>query len=75
MTGPSLVGADGVPFEFKRFDYAGQVDPAHFAQDGLAGDYASNRFVRARPRVKQLPLDLAVVDFIVNSPNAGSPFA
>ncbi len=75
MDGPSMVGGDGLPFVFKRFAYSGQLDPTRLAQDGLNGDYAGNRFARSVPRTQQLPLDLAVVDFIANSPTAGSPFA
>lgn len=65
MDGPSLLEADSLPYEFKAFEYDGQVAPELIAD---ADDYLSGTFLQGRPaepesRTKQLPLNLAIVDF------------
>ena len=75
MTGDSVVGADGVPFVFNRFGYSGQIDPERLAQAGLGGTYGDNRFAVPMTRARQLPLDLAILDFVSNPGSAGNPLA
>jgi len=72
MSGPS-VGADGLPFVLGAFGYAGQIDAARLAEQGLTGAYADNRLPAAQTRQRQLPLDLAILDFDASSGTSGSP--
>ena len=75
MTAESVVGADGVPFVFNRFGYSGQIDPARLAESGLQGTYGDNRFAVPMTRARQLPLDLAILDFVSSPGSAGNPLA
>jgi hypothetical protein len=75
MTAESVIGADGVPFVFNRFGYSGQIDPARLAQSGLHGTYGDNRFPVPMTRARQLPLDLAILDFVASPGSAGNPLA
>ena len=58
-----------------RFSYSGQIDPARLASLGIFGEYADNRFAIPMPRAKQLPLDLAILDFGQSPGSSGSPLA
>jgi hypothetical protein len=75
MTGESVIGSDGVPFVFNRFGYSGQIDPARLAESGLFGAYGDNRFPVPMTRARQLPLDLAILDFVASPGSAGNPLA
>ena len=66
MDGPSLLGADGLPYVFDSFIYDGQVDPqqiidaddylsGQFLQGKLAGGRAPHRRAAAAPRHRRLP--------------------
>jgi hypothetical protein len=72
MSGPS-VAADGLPFVLGAFGYAGQIDAARLTEQGLTGAYADNRLPAAQTRQRQLPLDLAILDFDASSGTSGSP--
>jgi hypothetical protein len=65
MNGPSVLGSDGVPYVFDRFQYDGQVDPQQVidADDFLSGTWLGGALRKPQPRTDQLPLALAIVDF------------
>lgn len=65
MSGPSLIGSDGIPYVIDGFDYAGSV-PQQAVTD--MDDYASGRFfadhlAKPEPRTDELPLNDAIIDF------------
>ena len=64
MDGPSLLGADGLPYVIDELTYVGQVAPAALA---AADDYLTGAFLpvprpAGQPRTEQLPSVLAIVD-------------
>lgn len=63
--GPSLLGADALPYVIDRFSYVGQVVPEQMmtADDYLTGTYLQGRLPASQPREQRLPLNLAIVDF------------
>lgn len=64
MNGPSVLGSDGLPYVIDRFRLAGQIPAAQFAAaDGVAGDWSQGLLTKPSPRRRQLPLDLAIIDF------------
>lgn len=71
MTGPSVLGSDGIPYVIKAFDYAGQVPAELFTlpenaggtDDYLTGNFGSQRLRVPEPRKEELPLAFAIVDF------------
>lgn len=65
MDGPSLLEADSLPYEFKSFDYDGQVDPSAIADadDYLSGTFLQGKLPKSESRTLELPLNLAIVDF------------
>jgi Peptidase family M23 len=63
MGGGSLYGSDGLPFVLSGFGYEGDLDHAHFAVDGVNGDYLADRASSADARRRELPLGLAIIDF------------
>jgi hypothetical protein len=65
MDGPNFLTANGLPYVFDRFVYRGQVplEQVLAADNYLTGTYFSDRLATGEPRQKQLPLDLAIVDF------------
>lgn len=69
MDGPSLLGSDSLPYNFKSFDYDGQVAPQQIADadDYLSGTFLQGRLGSPEPRKNELPLNLAIVNF----PQAG----
>ena len=71
MDGPSLLGADGLPYVIDELTYVGQVPPASLlaADDFLTGSFLPATPAAGQPRTEQLPLVLAIVDF----PEAPSP--
>lgn len=73
MTRAEALGAEGRPFVFSSFSYAGAIDPAGLAQFGLAGQYASDRAAAPESRQRQLPLGLSIVDFEQSSGGGGNP--
>jgi hypothetical protein len=73
MSGPSPIGANGVPVVITAFGYSGQIDRARLAEQGLGGEYADNRLPAPQSRERQLPLDLAIIDFDASSGTSGSP--
>jgi len=63
MSGPSPVGSDGLPFVLSGFAYEGQLDAAQYQSQGVVGNYLQSRAAQADPRRRELPLDLAIIDF------------
>ena len=65
MDGPSLLGSDSLPYDFKSFDYDGQVAPQQIADadDYLSGTFLQGRLPDREPRKNELPLNLAIIDF------------
>lgn len=65
MDGPSLLGADSLPYEIKGFDYSGQVSPdlVMAADDYMSGTFLGGLLPKPEARTRQLPLNLAIVDF------------
>jgi murein DD-endopeptidase MepM/ murein hydrolase activator NlpD len=65
MNGPSLLGADALPYVIDRFTYVGQVAPAAIegADDFLTGTFLPSPLSPGHPRTAQLPSVLAIVDF------------
>jgi hypothetical protein len=66
MNGPSLLEADGVPYELDAFGYQGRLDPALIwnADNYLTGSYFDDsRLPVTQARTNQLPLSLALVNF------------
>lgn len=68
MNGPTLLGADGLPYVFDEFDYAGQVpvETITAADDYLSGDFLQEKLPEPAARTDQLPLNLAIVNFPEN---------
>jgi murein DD-endopeptidase MepM/ murein hydrolase activator NlpD len=65
MDGPSLLGADGLPYVFDSFVYDGQVAPQQIldADDYLTGEFLQGELAEGEARTDELPLLLAIVDF------------
>ncbi|MBJ8345449.1 M23 family metallopeptidase [Antrihabitans sp. YC2-6] len=65
MDGPSLLGANGLPYVIDDFDYAGQVDPKEIlaADNYLTGSFLQGRMSDPEPRKDELPANLAIIDF------------
>ena len=65
MDGPSLLGANGLPYVFDSFVYDGQVAPQQIidADDYLTGQFLQGKLAQGEPRTDELPLMLAIVDF------------
>lgn len=65
MSGPSVLGSDGVPYVLEGFDYDGQVPVESItdADDYLSGSFLAGRLAAPEPRTQQLPLAWALVDF------------
>ncbi len=65
MSGPRLVGADGIPYVIREFGYAGFVDQRRVSE---MDDYATGRFFdghlsTVQRRRDELPLNGSIVDF------------
>ena len=73
LSSPDRIGADGLPFVFTSFNYAGRIDPARLAFLGPAGPFASSRLPVPQVRSQQLPLDLVILDFGSNAGSSGNP--
>jgi hypothetical protein len=65
MSGPSVLGSNGLPYVIDRFQLAGQISKEQFAAaEGVEGNWGQGLFAEPSLRQKQFPLDLAVVDFL-----------
>ena len=65
MDGPSAIGSDGVPYVIDRFSYDGQVSVEAIleADDFLSGTFLDGQLPQPQPRRRELPLQLAIVNF------------
>jgi hypothetical protein len=60
-SGASAIGSNGIPYVIDGFALAGQI-PAD-ASDGLEGSFNQYLFPQPIAVLRQLPLDLTIVDF------------
>jgi murein DD-endopeptidase MepM/ murein hydrolase activator NlpD len=62
MSGPSVLGSDGLPYVIDGFSYDGQVDPQalNASDDNLTGQFDQGKLPQPQPRTDQLPLNLAI---------------
>jgi hypothetical protein len=63
MSSPSPFGSDGLPFVLNGFSYEGDLNPVTFSLAGVFGNYLDSRQATPIPRRRELPLNLAIVDF------------
>jgi murein DD-endopeptidase MepM/ murein hydrolase activator NlpD len=64
MEGSSVLCSNGIPYAIDSLAIGGQVSEADFAAaTGVEGDWGKGMFPAPRPRQKQYPLDLNIVDF------------
>jgi Peptidase family M23 len=64
MTGPSVLGSDGVPYVIDSFNLAGQIDIAAFeAAPDLTGKWGKGRLSKAEPHEREFPLNFNIIDF------------
>ena len=65
MTGPSALGADGIPYVFEKFSVRGAIDPDQWRETGedITGKWKVVALDNPGPHKNELPLDLRVVDF------------
>ncbi len=65
MDGPDVLTASGLPYVFDTFQYHGQVAVQQVldADNYVSGEFFGERDATGETRTKQLPLDLAIVDF------------
>lgn len=62
MDGPT---APRVPYVISKFEYDGQVPVDAFVatDDYLTGNFGQQRLPQPQPRINELPLSLAIVNF------------
>jgi hypothetical protein len=64
MTGPSVLGSDGVPYVIDTSNLAGQIDIAAFeAAPDLTGNWGKGRLSKAERREGEFPLNFNIIDF------------
>lgn len=65
MSGPSLIGSDGIPYVIGEFDYAGSVDPKQVEDmDAYArGNFFAHHLTDPQRRSDELPMNGAIVNF------------
>ncbi|CCF84523.1 M23 family metallopeptidase [Nitrolancea hollandica] len=64
VTGPSVLGSDGVPYVIDRFAMAGQVSVSQFnAAPDVTGVWDQNRLNPPSARTGQFPLNLNIINF------------
>jgi hypothetical protein len=73
LDSPERIGAQGRPFVFNSFAYAGHIDPGKLFARGLAGPFSDSRLPVTQVRTAQLPLALSILDFESASGSSGNP--
>src|SRR5437763_1443462 len=64
MTGPSVLGSDGVPYVIESFNLAGQIDIAAFeAAPDLTGNWGKGGLSKPERHECEFPLNLNIIDF------------
>src|SRR5437763_11653613 len=64
MTGPSVLGSNGVPYVIDTFNLAGQIDMAAFdAAPDLTGNLGKGSLGKAERHEREFPLNLNIIDF------------
>jgi Peptidase family M23 len=64
MTGPSVLGSNGVPYVIESFNLTGQIDIAAFeAAPDLSGDWGKGRLSKPERHEREFPLNLNIIDF------------
>jgi len=64
MTGPSVLGSDGVPYVIESFNLAGQIDIAAFeAAPDLTGNWGKGLLSKPERHEREFPLNLNIIDF------------
>jgi hypothetical protein len=64
MTGPSVLGSDGVPYVIDTFNLAGQIDIAAFeAAPGIEGNWRKGPPGKPERHEREFPLNLNIIDF------------
>jgi hypothetical protein len=64
MTGPSVLGSDGVPYVIDTFNLAGQIDIAAFdAAPDLTGNWGKGLLSKPERREREFPLNFNIIDF------------
>src|SRR5438067_13300950 len=64
MTGPSVLGSDGVPYVIDSFTLAGQIDIAAFeAAPDLTGNWGKGLLSKTERHEGDFPLNLNIIDF------------
>jgi murein DD-endopeptidase MepM/ murein hydrolase activator NlpD len=64
MTGPSVLGSNGVPYVIDTFNLAGQLDIAAFdAAPDLTGNWGKGLLSNPERREREFPLHLNIIDF------------
>jgi murein DD-endopeptidase MepM/ murein hydrolase activator NlpD len=70
MTGPSVLGSNGVPYVIDSFNLAGQIDTAAFeAAPDLTGNWGKGRLSKAERHEREFPLNFNIIDF-PSAPNS-----
>jgi murein DD-endopeptidase MepM/ murein hydrolase activator NlpD len=73
LASPDRIGAEGLPFVFNSFGYAGRIDPGKLLLRGPAGPFSDDRLPVTHVRTAQLPLSLSILDFESSSGSSGNP--
>jgi len=64
MTGPSVLGSNGVPYVIDTFNLAGQIDIATFeAAPDLTGNWGKGSLSKPEPHEREFPLNFNIIDF------------
>jgi murein DD-endopeptidase MepM/ murein hydrolase activator NlpD len=64
MTGPSVLGSDGIPYVIDTFNFAGQIDIAAFeAAPDLSGNWGKGLLSKPEHREREFPLNFNIIDF------------
>jgi Peptidase family M23 len=64
MTGPSVLGSDGIPYVIDTFNLAGQIDVAAFeAAPDLKGNWGKGSPGKPERHEREFPLNFNIIDF------------
>jgi len=64
MTGPSVLGSNGVPYVIDTFNLAGQIDIVAFeAAPDLTGNWGKGSLSKPERHEREFPLNFNIIDF------------